>query len=311
MANQLLKRIAKLRVFGKSPSGAYLRLNEWIWKRLPRSITALPPVNSYGHLLHSLVLLRGERQMYLGTYFLRNRPELELIRRLMKVRVGEDQLKIAVLGSSNGAQVYSIMWAIRSLDPSRRVAIEAVDISPEALEIASRGVYASALSDLIGEPVLKLMSAQEEEEMFDREGEEFKVKAWIKEGITWRLGDAAAPEILDVLGPHDIVVANSFLCHMDPEDAEKCLLNIARLVAPQGYLFVSGVDLDVRTKVAKSLGWKPVAELLEEVHEGDPSLRASWPCKYWGLEPIDKRRPDWRLRYASVFQVVGTDLSRS
>jgi len=311
MANQLLKRIAKLRVFGKSPSGAYLRLNEWIWKRLPRSITALPPVNSYGHLLHSLVLLRGERQMYLGTYFLRNRPELELIRRLMKVRVGEGQLKIAVLGSSNGAQVYSIMWAIRSLDPSRRVAIEAVDISPEALEIASRGVYASALSDLIGEPVLKLMSAQEEEEMFDREGEEFKVKAWIKEGITWRLGDAGAPEILDVLGPHDIVVANSFLCHMDPEDAEKCLLNIARLVAPQGYLFVSGVDLDVRTKVAKSLGWKPVAELLEEVHEGDPSLRASWPCKYWGLEPIDKRRPDWRLRYASVFQVVGTDLSRS
>ena len=311
MANQLLKWIAKLRVFGKSPSGAYLRLNEWIWKRLPRSITALPPVNSYGHLLHSLVLLRGERQMYLGTYFLRNRPELELIRRLMKVRVGEGQLKIAVLGSSNGAQVYSIMWAIRSLDPSRRVAIEAVDISPEALEIASRGVYASALSDLIGEPVLKLMSAQEEEEMFDREGEEFKVKAWIKEGITWRLGDAAAPEILDVLGPHDIVVANSFLCHMDPEDAEKCLLNIARLVAPQGYLFVSGVDLDVRTKVAKSLGWKPVAELLEEVHEGDPSLRASWPCKYWGLEPIDKRRPDWRLRYASVFQVVGTDLSRS
>ena len=311
MANQLLKWIAKLRVFGKSPIGAYLRLNEWIWKRLPRSITALPPVNSYGHLLHSLVLLRGERQMYLGTYFLRNRPELELIRRLMKVRVGEGQLKIAVLGSSNGAQVYSIMWAIRSLDPSRRVAIEAVDISPEALEIASRGVYASALSDLIGEPVLKLMSAQEEEEMFDREGEEFKVKAWIKEGITWRLGDAGAPEILDVLGPHDIVVANSFLCHMDPEDAEKCLLNIARLVAPQGYLFVSGVDLDVRTKVAKSLGWKPVAELLEEVHEGDPSLRASWPCKYWGLEPIDKRRPDWRLRYASVFQVVGTDLSRS
>ena len=311
MANQLLKWIAKLRVFGKSPIGAYLRLNEWIWKRLPRSITALPPVNSYGHLLHSLVLLRGERQMYLGTYFLRNRPELELIRRLMKVRVGEDQLKIAVLGSSNGAQVYSIMWAIRSLDPSRRVAIEAVDISPKALEIASRGVYASALSDLIGEPVLKLMSAQEEEEMFDREGEEFKVKAWIKEGITWRLGDAGAPEILDVLGPHDIVVANSFLCHMDPEDAEKCLLNIARLVAPQGYLFVSGVDLDVRTKVAKSLGWKPVAELLEEVHEGDPSLRASWPCKYWGLEPIDKRRPDWRLRYASVFQVVGTDLSRS
>ena len=54
--------------------------------------------------------------------------------------------------------------------------------------------------------------------------------------------------------------------------------------APGGFLFVSGVDLDVRTKVAADLGWKPCLELLEEMHEGDSSLRTSWPCKYWGLE---------------------------
>jgi chemotaxis methyl-accepting protein methylase len=303
MARETLERLAKLRVFGKSPIGAYLRLNELIWNRVPRSMRGLRPITSYGHLLHSLVLLRGERQMYLGTLFLRNRPELELIRRLSKVKARNRRLKIAVLGSSNGAEVYSIMWAIRSMNPNLNVAIEAVDISPEALKVAERGIYSLGVSELVREPVLHLMSSAERQEMFEREGDEFRVKPTIKDGIRWHLGDAGSSEIRDTLGPQDIVVANRFLCHMAPADAERCLRNIARLVAPDGYLFVSGVDLDVRTKVAKELGWRPLSELLKDVHEGDATLTVSWPFKYWGLEPFDKSRPDWRIRYASVFQL--------
>ena len=100
----------------------------------------------------------------------------------------------------------------------------------------------------------------------------FDVKSWIKEGIDWHVADVRDPELLDVLGPQDVVVANNFLCHMEAPEAEKCLRNIARLVVPDGYLFVSGIDLDIRTKL-HAIGWKPVQELLEEVHEGDPWLR--------------------------------------
>ena len=59
------------------------------------------------------------------------------------------------------------------------------------------------------------MTAAEIEEFFDRDGDSATVKSWIKEGIEWDVGDAGEPEILDTLGPHDIVVANNFLCHMD------------------------------------------------------------------------------------------------
>ena len=45
-------------------------------------------------------------------------------------------------------------------------------------------------------------------------------------------------------------MANNFLCHMDASVAVRCLRNIARFVRPDGYLFVSGIDLDIRTKVA-------------------------------------------------------------
>jgi hypothetical protein len=118
------------------------------------------------------------------------------------------------------------------------------------------------------------------------------------------VGDVAEPEILDVQGPQDIVVANNFICHMDDWMAEKCLRNIARLVSPHGYLFVSGIDLDIRTKVAADLGLNPLQELLEQIHEGDICMKGSWPCRYAGLEPFNKRRQDWRLRYAAAFQLV-------
>jgi hypothetical protein len=99
------------------------------------------------------------------------------------------------------------------------------------------------------------------------------------------------------------VLANRFLCHMEPVAAERCLRNIAGLVKPGGYIFVSGVDLDVRTKVAKELDWQPVSDLVKEIHEGDFSLAKGWPLEWWGLEPFCEDHPDWRIRYASVFRV--------
>jgi len=105
------------------------------------------------------------------------------------------------------------------------------------------------------------------------------------------------------------VVANNFLCHMNPRMAERCLRNIARLVRSHGYLMASGVDLDVRTRVADELGWQPLPELLEEIHEGDPVMTAHWPWHYGGLEPLNKKRPDWRRRYATTFNISPTGKS--
>ena len=139
--------------------------------------------------------------------------------------------------------------------------------------------------------------------MFDRKGNQVKVKPRFRDGIIWHLGDAGDPGLVNALGLQDIVVANRFLCHMNMEEAETCLRNLGRLVKPGGYLFVSGVDLGVRSKVAEELGWRPVTDLINEIHEGDPSLRRDWPWEYWGLEPFDQSRSDWKMRYAAVFQL--------
>ena len=206
------------------------------------------------------------------------------------------------MGCSVGAEVYSIIWTLRSAWPELKLQIFAVDISAEVLNLAREAIYTSETSDFVHTPIFERMTENELREMFDWEGGRAKVKPWIREGIRWHVGDASDPEVVRVLGPQDIVVASNFLCHMEPPDADKCLRNIANLVKPGGYLFVSGVDLDVRTKVAADLGWLPVRELIEEIHDGDPSVRGGWPCEWWGLEPLNKRRRDWRMRYAAVFQ---------
>lgn len=318
-------RLVRLRIFGKSPTNLFLGLNQRVWDILPSSFIAIRLVDWYGHILHALARIQGVRAQAFSTFFLRNRPELELIRRLVDRKRDSGPVRVAVLGCSAGAEAYSIAWAIKRGRPDLRIIIHAVDISKEAVECAKRGVYslkaraddqevrdymaagrrrvARPGSELVGAEIFERMTAAEKAELFELDGEVASVKDWIKDGIQWHVGDVRSPEIVDRLAPQDVVVASNFLCHMEDSEAERCLRNIARLVGPEGYLLVSGIALEIRAKVARELGWEPVPDLLEEVHDGDPCLRGQWPCLYGGLEPLNKRDRDWKIRYAAAFSV--------
>lgn len=302
-------------------AGASLRAS---WELLPAALKDSPLGLAYGRMLHALVRRHARRNQGFGTCFFRNRPELELMRRLLENWPRGDALRIAVLGCSKGAEVYSISWFLRQARPDLRLTIRAVDISEEVLAFAKRGVYprtnaaaaevikdwdsgeGGALPDslLDYDPfILERLSAAELEAIFEFDADVARVKTEIRNGILWARGDAGDPETAARLGRQDIVTANRFLCHMAPEAAEKCLRNLSGFVAKGGYLFVSGADLDLRAKVARELGWKPVTELAREIHDGDPVMRRSWPLAYWGLEPFCGARRDWAIRYASVFQI--------
>jgi chemotaxis methyl-accepting protein methylase len=225
------------------------------------------------------------------------------MRRLIERKAEGSTLNLAILGCSIGAEIYTILLTLRSARPDLKMSVWAVDNSAEVLRIASDAIYTNELSDLVGSAIFERMTEREFEELFESDGGVARVRPWIREGINWHLGGAGDPNLICVTGPQDIVLANNFLCHMKPAEAEDCLRNLARIVKRGGYLLVTGVDLDVRTKVASELGWRPIFDLMEKIHEGDPALRRDWPCKWWGLEPLNKNRADWRLRYASAFRL--------
>lgn len=303
-SNSWLTRLVMFQVFGKSPVNFYLRLNQGIWHKLPPAFTSLAPVRAYGDFLNVLARRRRVRAQAFSTFFLRNRPELELIRRLLEKKNHGETLRVTVLGCSTGPEAYSIAWRIRSARPDLKLVLHAADIAKDAVEFAKRGVYVRKTAELTNTDICERMTPQEVDEFFDKDGEALSVKPWIREGIEWRVGDAGDPGLVDALGAQDMVVANNFMCHMEVPDAEACLRNIARLVKPNGFLFVSGIDLDVRTRVAMDLGWKPLEELSEEIHEGDPCMREIWPCHYGAVEPLSKKKPDWRIRYTAAFQIA-------
>jgi chemotaxis methyl-accepting protein methylase len=302
---------------------AYLRGNIWIWTHLPASWGARRVVRRYGGHVHHLIQLRSARTQSVGTFFFRNRPELTLLIRLLKQWPEGATLNLAVIGCSKGAEVYSLSYAIKCARPDLILRIRAVDIDKDIISFAERGVYSISEREATAEcgpgafggdvvtstwagqnrSIFERMAPDEIESMCERCQDGLEIRPRFREGITWQLGDARTSEFVDAVGLHDIVFANRFLCHMRPEEAELCLRNIARLVKPCGYLFASGVDLTVRTKVARELNWKPVTDSMSELHEGDPSLRRDWPLHYWGLEPLDMSRRGWQMRYASVFRV--------
>jgi hypothetical protein len=293
----------KLKIFGKSPYNACLRFNEYIWKSIPENTRNSCIVRVYGALINSMVRAGEDRRQYYGTFFLRNRPELDLITRIAGENNENNVLSIAVLGCSNGAEVYSILFVIRKAYPNLCVKMQAVDISIDVLNHARNGVYTKISETLVETNLFERMTESEKYEMFDHVDGQFIVKSWIKQNITWHVADAGEHRTVELIGKNNIVVANNFLCHMPPIKAENCLRNIAEMVDANGYLFVSGIDVDVRARVAKDLRWRPIPDLLEDIHDGDPVLRNDWPLKWWGLEPLNKKKKDWNVRYASSFQV--------
>jgi chemotaxis methyl-accepting protein methylase len=275
----------------------YLRMAGKIWRHTPGRFRSV----QYGNHLHSLVLRLSDRKQDGCTFFLRNRAELELIRRLALKIEKNSRIDIAVFACSKGAEVYSIAWTLKSARPDLTVRIQAVDILPDAVKVAEQGCYSLRDCDEWGAPFGRIYE-DEMNEMFDRNGDVLSVKHRIREGISWHCADAGDPLFVSTLGPQDMVFANRFLCHMGPACAERVLRNVSRILKPGGYLFASGVDLDVRAKVAVDRKWNPITELAEEIHEGDPSIRNSWPLTYWSKEPFQAARIDAPVRYASAFQ---------
>lgn len=291
----------------RSPIDFFIRLNKRLWERFPSNLRDSKLLRSYGMMLNKLVRRHASRTMFAGTFFFRNRPELELMLRLAGQKPDGSILDMTVLGCSIGAEVYSILSTIRAGRPDMDVRMCAVDYSAEVLNVAREGVYTERICEFVGESIFERMTDTEFAEMFEGSRREARVKSWIRRGVTWYLYDAGDSALAQILGPQDFVVASNFLCHMEAPEAERCLRNMARVVKRGGYLFVTGVDLDVRAKVAHELGWRPVSELIEEIHEGDPSVRRDWPCAWWGLEPLDKKRADWQMRYAAVFRLNEDD----
>ncbi|MDX1812854.1 MAG: CheR family methyltransferase [Gammaproteobacteria bacterium] len=276
---------------------AFLLINKPVWDHFPTGRKFSRIYFEYGKFLHSIVLRRAvNRSQNPGTYLLRNRPQLELIQNIVSSKDRDKAINIAVLGCSVGMEVYSIVWQLKSI--KQKVNIIGLELSEKSLSIAKKGEYPLDKYDWHFER----LSEEEYKDFFTIKNEVACISPELKHDIKWVLGNACDPEISKRIGLQDIVLANQFMCHMYPNEAVCCLENIKNLVASDGYLFVSGLDLNVREKVMDTPDFEIVRDKLREIHNGDSSMHAGWPWQYWGLEPIPENYEICIQRYAMVYK---------
>jgi chemotaxis methyl-accepting protein methylase len=277
------------------------RAGESFWQRLPTGLQEGSPASNVNRWIHTLSRkFSSRRQSHLApqtTRFLRYPPLLLTISDLINdFRIG-DTVRLCVIGCSTGAELYSVVWAIRRARSDLKILPTGIDLSESAIEKAKAGRYAAK------DPELSGLSEESRYGLFEMTQSELKIKDSLAAGVEWIVGDARDDKLRSQLGLQDIVVANNFLIFMREGEAMACLQKVVQLVRPGGLLLCRGVDLDVRERVAQQFLLQPISLRIEELHEINVRERRGWPWEYWGLEPLDKTRKDWVRRYATVFQV--------
>lgn len=278
----------------------FAALGQNLWDHLPPAARKTQSLLTLSHGLHFLARKYANRGQSQATYFLRNTPLIRAVSETVRDDFPEGSVGLGIIGCSTGAEVYSLLWMIHKVIANLRVNTVALDISASCVEAAQMGTYR------LGSPEFRKQLPQEIlDELFDKGGETLKIKSCHSQGIRWLVADARDPGLLDLIGAQDILLANNFLVHMKPVEAEPCMRGLLRLVRPGGFFVCRGVDLDLRERVALSAGLEPITTQIEEIHNADPDIDApkGWPWRYWGLEPLDRSRKNWPARYSVIFRV--------
>ncbi len=171
------------------------------------------------------------------TWFFRDIEPFEalkttIIADVLARRQTQRSLTIWSAAASTGQESFSIAMLLREHFPgllSWDLKILATDISDRVLEKARQGSYTQI-------EVNRGLPAQLLAKYFEQEGTQWRISASIRRMVTFRRMNLAEPW-LDM--PYaDIILLRNVLIYFDVEKKKEILARVARMVAPDGYLFL-------------------------------------------------------------------------
>ena len=220
----------------------YRKVRKGVKKRISRHMQELncPNIKVYLNLLNSSDAARqeAERRMTVSiSRFFRDRQLWHDLAEDILPPMIETQKKIFQVwsaGCARGEEVYSfkIVWdrLIGKYDQQPDLELTATDMHPDYVEKAVAGVY--------NKSSLKEVPREIRERYFDmrKSGNRFEVKAFLKEGIDWKVQDIFA----DPSGSaFDIIfLRNNLLTYYKEHKKKEGLKKVIKVLAPDGWLIV-------------------------------------------------------------------------
>lgn len=192
---------------------------------------------SFGHL-HQLVV---EAMTTNETSFFRDRHPFDtlkstIIPEFLELRSSDQALDIWCMACSSGQEPYSILLTIqehfRQLS-GWKIRLLGSDISREMLDRTQHGTY-SQLEVNRGLPAPLLVKH------FARQGTHWQVKPEIRQMLELREINLAKP--WPQVRPMDIIFLRNVLIYFDVATKKDILRRVARVLKPEGYLFMGGAE---------------------------------------------------------------------
>jgi chemotaxis protein methyltransferase CheR len=127
-----------------------------------------------------------------------------------------------------------VLREVMDAHPGWDVSLLATDINAEMLQRTDAGTY-SQLEVNRGLPIAQLMKH------FDKQGTQWQVKQHLRDLVSTRLLNLAAP-FPPGLGTFDVVFLRNVLIYFDPEVKRQVLDQVRTVLRPDGWLFLGGSE---------------------------------------------------------------------
>lgn len=173
------------------------------------------------------------------TWFFRDDKPFEVLQRqalAQSLRRGQDEpLRILSAPCSSGEEPFSIVIALRELGlPRQAYAVQAIDISRQALERAQRGLY--------GRNALRNLSESRRRLHFSAAGDAQQLHAEIRQQVQFQQANLLT-FFQTCTHTYDVIFCRNVLIYLHPAARQAILADISRVLVPGGLLVVGSAEM--------------------------------------------------------------------
>lgn len=230
-----------------------------------------------------------ERDRLLGsvavpeTWFFRDPGSFDLMRQAVREQLaaGRNGERVRILSApcSTGEEPYSIVLALAEAGvPEHALEIEAVDISPNAIEAARRAIFPPA-SFRGGHPAWL-------DRYFRPAGGGRQLDLTLAGRISFATGNLASPGFGLNRPPYFIIFCRNLLIYLTPGARQRVVDSVKRLLVPGGWLFTGHAELSL----LRQQGFVPVRHP-RAFAARLPAAESGRPAEVARLRPEPRRHP--------------------
>jgi len=156
---------------------------------------------------------------------------------LVKSRTSSRKVRLWSAASSSGQEAYSLAITLQEhLPPGWNYEIMGTDISTEMVKRAETAEY-SQVEVNRGLPAAQLV------QYFERAGAHWRITPQLRRNVSFRLMNLTAP--LPAMQPFDVIFLRNVLIYFDVAVKRTVLQNVARLLRPDGWLFLGAAETTI------------------------------------------------------------------